>query len=80
MKKKYIVIGLLSVGVGLMVLSVVLTIMAAKNVSIIGGVGWPTLWVLFTTRNRGLYFLLARLGIYAVLSAIVVGLIKKKSK
>jgi hypothetical protein len=54
--------------------------MAAKNVSIIGGVGWTTLWLLFTTRNRGLYFLLARLGIYAVLSAIVVGLIKKKSK
>ena len=80
MKKKYIVIGLLSVGVGLMVLSVVLTIIAAKNVSIIGGVGWPTLWLLFRTRNRGLYFLLARLGICAVLSAIVVGLIKKKSK
>ena len=78
MKKKHIVMLLLAVGVSLPVISVVLTSIAMRNVRIIGGADWPTYWFVFTTRNGGLYYLLARLGLYSLLAAGIVALVKKK--
>jgi hypothetical protein len=80
MKKKHIVMLLLAIGVSLLILSVVLSCIAMRNVSIIGGAGWPTFWFVFTTRNGGLYYLLARLGIYFLLAGGIVALIKKKNQ
>ena len=78
MKKKHIVMLLLAVGCSLLVLSVILTVNAMRHMSIIGGAGWSTFWVVFQIRHRGLYYLLARLGIYTLLTAGIVALIKKK--
>lgn len=78
MKKKYLVIILLAVGVSLALLSVILTNNELQNVSIIGGISWPTYWYTFTTRKNGLYFNLAGLGIAAIIASIIVGLVKKK--
>lgn len=78
MKKKYLVIMLLAVGVSLVLLSVILTNNELQNVSIIGGISWPTYWYMFTTRKNGLYFNLAGLGVAAIIASIIVGLIKNK--
>ena len=79
MKKKHLVILLLAIGVSLVLLSVILTNNELQNMSIIGGISWPTYWFAFTTRKGGLYFNLAGLGIAVIIASIVVGMIKKKT-
>ena len=78
MKKKHLVILLLAFGVSLVLLSAILTNNELKNVSIIGGISWPTYWFVFTTRKGGLYVNFAGLGIATIIASIVVGFIKKK--
>ena len=63
-----------------MLLSAILTNNELKNVSIIGGISWPTYWFVFTTRKGGLYFNIAGLGIASIIASIVVGFIKKKKQ
>ena len=73
MKKKCLVMMLLAAGVSLVLLSLILSNYELQNVSIIGGVSWPTYWYMFTAGKNGLYFYLAGLGIMAIIAAIITG-------
>lgn len=79
MRKKHIVILLLTVGVSLLLLSVILSFITTANANIIGGAGWPTFWFVFRCGRGGLFLNLARLGMVGIIASVVVGLIKKKS-
>ncbi|MBE5939805.1 MAG: hypothetical protein E7266_05345 [Lachnospiraceae bacterium] len=80
MKKKYIVMALLALGIILVCLSFVLTFNAMSNVHVIGGAGWDTFSFIFFHKNGGIYSTLTYLGVISIISSIVVGLIKKKNK
>lgn len=73
MKKKCLVMMLLAAGVSLVLLSLILSNYELQNVSIIGGVSWPTYWYMFTAGKNSLYFYLAGLGIMAIIAAIITG-------
>lgn len=78
MKKNYIAVSLLAVGVILLCISVFLTIMEAGNRNIIGGADINTFLFVFFRDKNGLYSALAFLGICSVIASVVAGAVKKK--
>ena len=78
MKKKSIILALLIVGVILIVSAIILTAIAITNTNVIGGADLPTFWFVFFHQNGGIYFVLATLGIMAILAAVIMRVIKKK--
>lgn len=77
MKKKYIVIALLSTGIILLCISIILAIIATGNKNIIGGADLPTFLFVFTYEKRGLYSTLALLGISVIIVSTIVAMVKK---
>ena len=77
MKKKHIVVSLLTIGVVLLSLSVILAMIATGNKNIIGGADLPTFLFVFYYEKRGLYSTLAFFGIAAIIASAVVGRVKK---
>ena len=78
MKKKHIVLSLLTLGIVLLVVSVALAVMATASKNIIGGADLPTFLFVFVSEKGGLYSILASLGLAAIIASIVAGLCKKK--
>lgn len=78
MKKKHIVVSLLTIGVVLLCLSIVLAMIATGNKNIIGGADLPTFLFVFYYEKRGLYSTLAFLGIAASIASAIVGGVKKR--
>jgi hypothetical protein len=78
MKKKHIVVLLLTIGAVLLCLSIILAIIATDNKNIIGGADFPTFLFVFYYEKRGLYSTLAFLGIAAIIASAVVGIVKKR--
>ena len=78
MKKKYIVIFLIALGIALLMVSVVLAAMAAAGKNIIGGADLPTFLFVFVSEKGGLYSTLASIGLAAIIASIVAELCKKK--
>ena len=78
MKKNYIAVSLLAVGVVLLCVSVFFTIMETNNRNIIGGADIHTFLFVFFHDKKGLYSVLAFLGICSVAASVVAGVVKKK--
>ncbi len=77
MKKKYIVIALLALGILLLCGSVVLAAIAAGNKNIIGGADFTTFCFVFFHEKGGLYSSLALLGVAAIFTAVIAGIKKE---
>ncbi len=73
MKRKYITIPLLMIGVALLCWSVTLAITATSKMNIIGGADLPTFLFQFPRWKRGLYYFLASLGVTAIASSVIMG-------
>ena len=78
MKKKHVVVSLLTIGVVLLCLSIILAMIATGNKNIIGGADLPTFLFVFYHEKRGLYSTLAFLGIAAIIASAIVGGVKKR--
>ena len=78
MKKKYLSIVFLIIGLILISLSIILAIIATVNKDIIGGADFPTLVLVFLRGKRGLYSILASCGIISLVTSAVIGLWKTK--
>ena len=78
MKKKHIVLSLLTLGIVLLVVSVALAAMATASKNIIGGADLPTFLFVFVSEKSGLYSILASLGLAAIIGAIVTVVAKKE--
>lgn len=79
MKRKAIRIGLLVAGVTLVCVSLVLTVSATANKSIIGGADLPTFFYVLFHEGGGVYGMLALLGVISiVMSKLVAGVRKKR--
>ena len=78
MKKKYIVILLLAIGLVLLLTPIILAVMETGNRDIIGGADLPTFVLIFHHEKGGLYYNLASLGVCTIIASIVVGIVKKK--
>ena len=78
MKKKYIVIALLSTGIILLCISIILAIIATGNKNIIGGADLPTFLFVFTCEKNGLYSTLANWGIFGIIVSTIVAMVKKR--
>ena len=63
MKKKYIVIALLSTGIILLCISIILAIIATGNKNIIGGADLPTFLFVFTC-EKTVYILHSQIGAF----------------
>ena len=73
MKKKYITIPLIAMGVTLAGLSIILATASTANTNIIGGADFPTFLYIFFHRNGGLYSTLAFYGITVIIAAVIAG-------
>ena len=72
MKKKHIFILLLSIGIVMILGSVLFAISSTASKSIIGGADFPTFKYVFLYENRGLYSTLTFLGTALVLVSIII--------
>ena len=77
MKKKYLSIVFLIIGLILISLSIILAIIATVNKDIIGGADFSTFVLVFLRGNRGLYSVLASCGIISLVTSAVLGLWKR---
>lgn len=80
MKKKYIAIIFLCLGIVLVCLSIVLAIIAAANKDIIGGYYLSNFDFCFFRENNGIYFYLHLCGIISLIAAAIIGLKARKNK
>ena len=80
MKKKYIAIIFLCLGIVLVCLSIVLAIIAAVNKDIIGGYYFSSFALFFVRGNNGIYFYLHLCGIISLIAAAIIALKAKKHK
>ncbi len=80
MKRKWIVIALLLIGIALLCVPVVLAIRETGNTDIIGGAGLHTFPFIFFRRHQGAYFFSAVLGVCAMIAALLVGVLKKRKQ
>ena len=78
MKKKYLSIVFLIIGLILISLSIILAIIATVNKDIIGGSDFSTFVLVFLRGKRGLYSILASCGIVSLVTSAVIGLQKAK--
>lgn len=79
MKRKAIRTALLVAGVALLCISLVLAVLATASKNIIGGADLPTFFFVFFNENRGIYFILALLGVISiVISQMIAGVRKKR--
>lgn len=78
MKKKYVFLLLLAIGVVLLFTSIALAIIATGSRNIIGGADIPTFLFVFFHEKRGLYSALAFSGAGAIIAAVIVRAVKKK--
>ena len=74
MKKKYIVIPLLSVGILLLGIPFLLAMKEAASMNIIGGAGWSTVFFVFFNMHHSLYLNLSCPGLLSIIASIVVAL------
>lgn len=79
MKKKYISIALLVVGIALICLSVVLAVASTSEKNIIGGADWPTFRYVFFSEHGGILSFLSLCGVVSILAAVEVRFGKRKS-
>lgn len=79
MKKKYIGISLLVIGILLILASIILTVIATSGINIIGGADLPTFIFAFTHAKNGLYSTLAHCGIISVVASVLVYITAKRS-
>ena len=77
MKKKYLSIVFLIIGLILISLSIILAIIATVNKDIIGGADFSTFVLVLLRGNRGLYSVLASCGIISLVTSAVLGLWKR---
>ena len=78
MKKKYIFVLLLVVGIVLAFTGIILAVIATGNKDIIGGADFSTFNFVFKYENQGLYSTLTFWGFVAIIAAIVGMVMKKK--
>ena len=78
MKKKYLAVIFLVIGLILICLSIILAIIATVNKDIIGGADFSTFVLVFSRGNRGLYSIVASCGIVSLIISAVLGLRKIK--
>lgn len=78
MKKKFIFVSLLTIGVALLCISIVFTIISTGSRNIIGGADLHTFLFVFFHEKSGLYSTLAFLGIGAIIASVIVGVVRKK--
>ena len=78
MKKKYIVLALLTVGFILFCASLISTVILTTQADMVGGAGFPTFGYFFFHRHGGLYAIPAFLGIALMLASVIVHLRKSK--
>lgn len=79
MKKKYIVMVLLIVGIVLLSASVCLAVIFTLSKDIIAGADIPSLTFAFFRENGGICFAFALLGIVAIVVSAVLAVTKKMS-
>ena len=72
MKKKHVIILLLSVGIFLILGSVAFAVVSTASKDIIGGADFPTFRYVFLYENRGLYSTLTLFGIVLVIASFVI--------
>ena len=77
MKKKYLSIVFLIIGLILISLSIILAIIATVNKDIIGGADFPTFLLVFSRGKGGLYSILVSCGIISLVTSAVLGLWKR---
>ncbi len=77
MKKKYLSIVFLIIGLILISLSIILAIIATVNKDIIGGADFSTFLLVFSRGKGGLYSILASCGIISLVTSAVLGLWKR---
>ena len=77
MKKKYLSIAFLIIGLILICLSIILAIIATVNKDIIGGADFSTFLLVFSRGKGGLYSILASCGIISLVISAVLGLRKR---
>ena len=78
MKKKYLTVIFLIIGLILICLSIILAIIATVNTDIIGGADFPTFRFVFLHGKNGFYLILASCGIVLLAASAVLGLWKRK--
>ncbi len=78
MNKNSITLLFLIVGVILLASSIILTTIATTDTGVIGGADLPTFGFVFFHQSGGIYFVLATLGIIAILASAIVRITKKK--
>lgn len=78
MKKKHIANILLIIGILLLCISIVFAIIATRNKNIIGGADFPTFVFVFFRENKGIYSILAYLGIISLIVSVIVRLQRTK--
>ena len=78
MKKKYIVIFLLAIGIVMLCLSVVFAVISTANKNIIGGADLSTFLFVLRHEKKGLYFVLSILGLAVIIASVIFGMAKKK--
>ncbi len=78
MKKKYLTVIFLIIGLILICLSIILAIIATVNTDIIGGADFPTFRFVFLQGKNGFYLILASCGIVLLAASAVLGLWKRK--
>ena len=76
MKKKYLSIVFLIIGLILISLSIILAIIATVNKDIIGGADFSTFVLVFSRGKGGLYSILVSCGIISLVTSAVLGLWK----
>lgn len=77
MKKKYLSIVFLIIGLILISLSIILAIIATVNKDIIGGADFSTFLLVFSRGKGGLYSILVSCGIISLVTSAVLGLLKR---
>ena len=77
MKKKYLSIVFLIIGLILISLSIILAIIATVNKDIIGGADFSTFLLVFSRGKGCLYSILASCGIISLVTSAVLGLWKR---
>lgn len=78
MKRKYLSIALVVIGVSLVCLSVVLALNATNNIHLVGGAGLPTFNYVFSHGNGGLYANLANVGCISIIVALILRIKRKE--
>jgi len=76
MRKKYIVVSLLAIGILLLLSSLLFAAISTASKNIIGGPGLPTFKAVFFAEKNGLYSTLASVGVVTIIVSVVLGMIK----